>query len=131
MKSLADLTVTTKAVERTAEAIGQDILEHQQQQIRPPSNWIARRGRTAHSHSLHPDRRHWCTRDHRRNARPARQTTRPAAATREAKLGCVFTQTEPTPKVVRSETKTPPATSAPLNAEEFGLRIYTEAWRRG
>ena len=34
LKLLADLTVTTKAVERTAEAIGWDILAQQQQEIR-------------------------------------------------------------------------------------------------
>jgi hypothetical protein len=34
LKLLADLTVTAKAVERTAEAIGRDILAHHQQEIR-------------------------------------------------------------------------------------------------
>jgi len=54
------------------------------------------------------------------------------AHTREVKLGCVFTQTTTNPegRPVRDEDSTT-YTAAIETAEEFGLRIYTEAWRRG
>jgi len=39
LKLLADLTVTTKAVERTAEAVGRDILAKQHKRSAVPSNW--------------------------------------------------------------------------------------------
>jgi len=54
------------------------------------------------------------------------------ARTRECKLGCVFTQT-----AVDKDgwaTREPDSTTyvgAVETAEEFGFRIYTEAWRRG
>ena len=52
--------------------------------------------------------------------------------TREVKLGCVFTQTtaDPEGRPVRDQDSTT-YTVAIETAEEFGLRIYTEAWRRG
>jgi hypothetical protein len=54
------------------------------------------------------------------------------AHTREAKLGCVFTQTatDREGRPVRDEDSTT-YTGGIETAEEFGLRIYTEAWRRG
>ena len=54
------------------------------------------------------------------------------AHTREAKLGCVFTQTstDPQGRPVRDPDSTP-YVGAIETAEEFGLRLYTEAWRRG
>jgi hypothetical protein len=54
------------------------------------------------------------------------------AHTREAKLSCVFTQTTTDSKgrPVRDEDSTTYA-AAIETAEEFGLRLYTEAWRRG
>ena len=56
----------------------------------------------------------------------------PPARTREAKLGCVFTQTttDKEGRPVRDEDSTT-YTAAIETAEEFGLRLYTEAWRRG
>lgn len=54
------------------------------------------------------------------------------AHTREVKLGCVFTQTA-TDKEGRP-VRDPDSTTyvaAIESAEEFGLRLYTEAWRRG
>lgn len=54
------------------------------------------------------------------------------AKTREAKLGCVFTQTgtDEEGRPVRDEDSTS-YVGAIETAEEFGLRIYTEGWRRG
>ena len=55
-----------------------------------------------------------------------------SAQTREVKLGSVFTQTttDREGRPVRDEDTTSYA-GAIETAEEFGLRIYTEAWRRG
>lgn len=54
------------------------------------------------------------------------------ARTREVKLACVFTQTttDERGRPVRDEHSTT-YTGAIETAEEFGLRLYTEAWRRG
>lgn len=55
-----------------------------------------------------------------------------SARTREVKLGCVFTQTATDPEgfPVRDENSTS-YVAAIETAEAFGLRLYTEAWRRG
>jgi hypothetical protein len=54
------------------------------------------------------------------------------AHTREVKLGCVFTQTttDKDGHPVRDEESTS-YTAAIETAEQFGLRLYNEAWRRG
>jgi len=54
------------------------------------------------------------------------------AHTREVKLGCIFTQTttDKEGRPVRDEYSTT-YTAAIETAEEFGVRLYTEAWRRG
>ena len=54
------------------------------------------------------------------------------ARTREAKLGCVFTQAHIDKKgrPIREEASTT-YTGAIETAEEFGKRIYREAWKRG
>jgi hypothetical protein len=54
------------------------------------------------------------------------------ARTREVKIGAVFTQTttDQEGRPVRDEASTT-YTAAIENAEEFGPRIYTEAWERG
>jgi hypothetical protein len=63
--------------------------------------------------------------------RPGRTPDQPAR-TRECKLGAVFTQTTVDDKgrPVRDENSTT-YVGAIKTAEEFGLRIYTEAWNRG
>ena len=133
MKLLADLEVTTKSVERTAEAIGENIAARQQQEIQRavqldlpivlgqavprlyvqmdgtgipvvPKETVGRQGKT--------------------EGQPSH--------TREVKLGCVFTQTtwdeEGFP--IRDPDSTT-YTGAVESAEEFGKRIYLEAWNRG
>jgi hypothetical protein len=54
------------------------------------------------------------------------------AHTRECKLGCVFTQTtvDDEGRPIRDPGSTT-YTGAIETAEDFGPRIYTEAWRRG
>ena len=54
------------------------------------------------------------------------------AHTREVKIGCVFTQTtlDRDGRPVRDEESTS-YVAAIETAEQFGLRLYTEAWRRG
>jgi hypothetical protein len=132
MKLLADLEVTTKSVERTAEAIGEDIATREQAEIQRAKQLdlpmvmgepmpilyvqmdatgipvvkketVGRQGKDGH---------------------PARH--------RDVKLGCVFTQT--TWDQEGYAIRDPDSTSyvgAIETAEEFGKRIYLEAWKRG
>jgi hypothetical protein len=133
MEWLAGLEVTAKAVERTAEAIGADIAARQQREIRRakqldlplvvgaviPFLYIQIDGTNVPVVAAETEGRHG-----RVEGQPAH--------TREVKLGCVFTQTklDPEGRPIRD----PGSTSyvgAIETADEFGLRIYTEAWRRG
>jgi hypothetical protein len=132
IKRLADLEVTTKNVERTAEAIGEDIAVGERAEIQRArqldlpivlgkpipilyvemdatgipvvkKETVGRQGKDGH---------------------PARH--------RDVKVGCVFTQ-----KSWDAEgyaTRDPDSTTyvgAIETAEEFGKRIYLEAWKRG
>ena len=130
---LAGLDVTAKAVERTAEAIGEDIASSEQEQIQRAmqldlpivvgepipilyvqmdgtgvpvvkKETVGRKGKTA-GQPVH---------------------------TREVKLGCVFTQTgwDSEGYAIR-DTDSTTYTGAIETAEEFGKRIYLEAWNRG
>jgi hypothetical protein len=133
MKLLADLEVTTKSVERTAEAIGEDIAARQRREMQRavqldlpivlgkpvrilyvqmdgtgipvvPKETVGRQGKT--------------------EGQPSH--------TREVKLGCVFTQT--TCDQEGYPIRDPDSTTyigAVETAEEFGKRIYLEAWDRG
>ncbi|PYT96257.1 MAG: hypothetical protein DMG38_24440 [Acidobacteria bacterium] len=70
---------------------------------------------------------------HGLHSRPtAAKTDGQLAHTREAKLGCVFTQTtvdeEGYPLRGKASTS---YVGAIENCEEFGRRLYAEAWRRG
>lgn len=133
MKLLADLEVTTKAVERTAEAIGESIAAREQLEIQKAiqldlpvvmgepipilyvqmdgtgvpvvkKETVGRKGKTA--------------------GQPAH--------TREVKLGCVFTQTtwDPDGFAIRDADSTT-YTGAIETADLFGKRLYLEAWNRG
>ena len=133
MKLLADLEVTTKAVERTAEAIGADIAQGEQQQIQRavqldlpvivgepvPILYVQMDGTGVPVVKKETVGRHGKT-----DGQPAH--------TREVKLGCVFTQTtwdqEGFP--IRDPDSTT-YTGAIETAEEFGKRLYLEAWKRG
>ena len=133
LELLAGLQVTTKAVERQAEAIGTDIAHKEQAQtkrakqlelpqvISPavPVLYIEMDGT-----QVPMVRSELEDRAGRVEGQPAR--------TREVKLGCVFTQTtsDQQGRPVRDEDSTT-YTGAIESAEEFGHRLYSEAWERG
>ena len=133
MKLLAGLEVNAKAVERTAEGIGGDIAAREQQQIERalqlalpilvgepiPILYIEMDGT-----GVPVVRKETEGRKGKTDGEPAH--------TREAKLGCVFTQTscdrEGFP--IRDPESTT-YTGAIETAEEFGRRLYQEVWNRG
>ena len=133
MKLLAGLEVNAKAVERTAEAIGGDIARREQQQIQRalqldlpvlvgepiPILYIEMDGTGV------PVVR-------KETAGRKGKTNGELAHTREAKLGCVFTQASCDKEgfPVRDPDSTT-YTGAIETAEEFGRRLYREAWNRG
>jgi hypothetical protein len=133
IKQLAGLEVTTKAVERTAEAIGADIGARQQEEIDramqlhlpitigPPICvlYIEIDGTGVPVVKAETEGRRG-----KIDGQPAH--------TREAKLGCVFTQTsvDEQGRPVRDEASTT-YVGAIETAEQFGRRIYWEAWQRG
>jgi hypothetical protein len=133
MKLLANLTVTTKTVERTAEAIGEDIERRQQQELnravqlelaipigpRIPLLYVEMDGSGVPVVRKESE------------GRQGKQDGQPAH-TREAKLGCVFSQTSVDKEghPVRDEDSTT-YVGAIESCEEFGRRLYAEAWRRG
>ncbi len=130
---LAGLSVTTKAVERTAEAIGADIEIRQQGELaqalqmtlpiplgpRIPILYVEMDGTGVPVVGKET------------KGRAGKQHGQPAH-TREVKLGCVFTQTTVNEEgyPVRDEDSTT-YVGAIETAEEFGRRLYAEAWRRG
>ena len=133
LELLAGLEVTAKAVERHAEAIGADIAAGEQAEIQRakqldlpevcapsvPVFYIEMDGTGVPVAKVETEGR-------------AGKLEGQPAHTREVKLGCVFTQTttDQEGRPVRDEDSTT-YTAAIETAEEFGLRIYTEAWRRG
>lgn len=133
LKFLAGLTVTTKAVERTAETIGEEIERQQQQELkralqlelpipigsRIPVLYVEMDGTGIPVVRKETE------------GRAGKQDDQPAH-TREAKLGCLFTQTKVDEEgyPVRDEASTT-YVGAIESCEEFGRRLYAEAWRRG
>jgi hypothetical protein len=133
IKLLAGLEVTAKAVERTAEAIGEDIEARQQTDIQrarqlhlpvvagPPIPYLY----------VQMDGTQVFVVKSETEGRAGRTPGQPAR-TRECKLGAVFTQTtaDDQGRPVRDEHSTT-YVGAIESAEAFGLRLYTEAWNRG
>jgi hypothetical protein len=133
IKVLAGLEVTAKSVERTAEAIGADIAAGEQCQIRKavqldlpvivgepiPILYVQMDGTGVPVVKKETEGRQGKT-----EGQPAH--------TREVKLGCVFTQTswDKEGYPIRDPDSTT-YTGAIETAEEFGKRIYLEAWNRG
>jgi len=131
MKLLAGLEVTTKAVERTAEAIGEDIGRREGEQIQQamqldlpvvvgepiPVLYVQMDGTGVPVTKAERG-------EGKLEGEPAR--------TREVKLGCVFTQTsyDPQGHAIRDPDSTT-YTGAIETAAEFGKRLYAEAWNRG
>jgi len=133
MKVLADLEVTTKAVERTAEAIGADIEQREQQQIQRAvqldlpvvvGEMIPILHIQMDATGIPVVKAETTGRQGKTDEQPAR--------TREVKLGCVFTQTtwDEEGYPIRDSGSTT-YTGAIETAEQFGKRIYLEAWKRG
>ncbi len=133
MELLAGLEVTAKAVERTAEAIGEDIAQTEQQQIQRavqldlpmvvgepvPILYVQMDGT-----GVPVVKKETLGRKGKTDGQPAH--------TREVKLGCVFTQTtwDKDGYALRDPASTT-YTGAIETAEEFGKRLYLEAWNRG
>jgi hypothetical protein len=132
MELLAGLSLTTKAVERTAEAVGEDIEVRQQGELRRalqlalpipmgpriPILYVEMDGTGIPV--VHKETEGRVGKD----GQPAH--------TREAKLGCVFTQTTVDEEgyPLRDEASTS-YVGAIESCEEFGRRLYAEAWQRG
>ena len=133
IKLLAGLEVTTKAVERAAEAIGGDIAHREQQEIQRavqldlpivigepvPMLYVQMDGTGVPVVKKETEGRKG-------------KMDGQSAHTREAKLGCVFTQTgwDEEGFAIRDPGSTT-YTGAIENAEQFGKRLYVEAWKRG
>ena len=133
IKLLAGLEVTTKAVERTAEAIGEDSAGHEQQEIQRavqldlpiilgvpvPMLYVQMDGT-----GVPVVKKETQGRKGKTEGQPAH--------TREAKLGCLFTQTawDEDGFAIRDPDSTT-YVGAIETAEEFGKRLYVEAWKRG
>ena len=133
MELLADLEVTAKAVERVTETIGADIARRQQEAIQRTMQLELP---VAVGQSI---RTMYVQMDGTGLPMVAKETQGRAgkgddgrAHTREAKLGCVFTQTtvDDQGRPLRDEQSTT-YTGAIETAAAFSRRIYTEAHQRG
>ena len=132
LQLLAGLEVTTKAVERQAEALGADLAAQEQEEIQRclqlelpqvggpeiPVLYVEMDGTGVPMVSSETE------------GRTGKQNE--PARTREVKLGCVFTQTTAggQGRAARQEGSTT-YTGGIETAEAFGRRIYVEAHRRG
>ena len=126
---LAGLEVTTKAVERTAEAIGDDIAHDQRQEMQRAVQLDLPIvvGQPVPILYVHMDGTGVPVVKKETEGRKGKTEGQPAH-TREAKLGCVFTQTSWDKKgyPIRDPDSTTYA-GAIETAEEFGKRLYVEA----
>jgi len=134
IKVLAGLEVTAKEVERTAEAIGEDVRAREQQQIQRGFQLhlpAARGEKNIPILYIEMDGTGVPVVKKEAQGRVGKTPGQPAH-TREAKLGCVFTQTHCDQQgyPLRDPDSTT-YTGAIESAEEFGKRIFLEAWRRG
>jgi len=130
LKELASLEVTAKQVERVSEQLGQ-----QAESWRPTACPASDPSQGMVPQSLP---RLYIAYDgtgvpvvpRETEGRAGKQS--PQAKTREAKIGCLFTQTtlDQQGRPVRDEASTT-YVGAIATAETFGLRLYTEALRRG
>ena len=133
MRVLAGLEVTAKSVERTAEAIGAEIAQGEQEEIQQalqldlpvmvsepiPILYVQMDGT-----GVPVVKKETVGRQGKTEGQPPH--------TREVKLGCVFTQTTWDKKgyPIRNPGSTT-YTGAVETAEGFGKRLYREAWKRG
>jgi hypothetical protein len=134
MQMLAGLEVTAKSVERTAEAIGADIAAGEQREIHSAMqlDLPVVIGNPIPVLYVEMDGTGVPVVQRETEGRKGKTDGQPAH-TREAKLGCVFTQTTWDNKkgyAIRDPDSTT-YTGAIETAEEFGRRLYIEAWKRG
>ena len=133
MKLLADLEVTTKAVERTAEAIGADIAarEHEEIHRAVQLDLPIVIGKPIPFLYMQVDGTGVPVVKKETVGRAGKTEGQPAH-TREAKLGCVFTQTtwDKEGYAIRDPGSTT-YVGAIETAQEFGPRFYLEACKRG
>jgi len=133
MKLLAGLEVTAKSVERVAEDIGADIAQREQQEIdravqldlpiiggEPVSILYIEMDGTG----VPVVKKETAGRKGKIDGLPSH--------TREVKLGCVFTQTKwDAEGYAIRDPDSSTYTGSIENAEQFGQRLYVEAWNRG
>ena len=133
MKLLAGLEVTTKAVERTAEAIGADIAAREQERIQRAMQLDLPMviGEPVPILYVQMDGTGIPVVKKETVGRPGKTEGQPAH-TREVKLGCVFTQSKSDEDgyPIRDLDSTT-YVGAIESAQEFGKRLYLEAWNRG
>ena len=133
LKLLADLELTTKAVERTAEAIGDHIAAREQEEIQRAMQLdlpiIV--GEPVQTMYVQMDGTGVPVVKQETVGRQGKTAGQPAH-TREAKLGCVFTQTtSDTEGFPIRDLDSTTYSGAIETAGEFGKRMYLEAWKRG
>lgn len=130
---LAGIEVTAKAVERQSEAIGADIETGQQTAIHRAKQLDLPTvcGPAVPVLYVELDGTGIPTVNAETAGRLGRSEGQPAH-TREVKLGCCFTQTTTAQEgyPIRDEDSTS-YVAAIESAEAFGLRLYSEVWRRG
>src|ERR1017187_4087852 len=133
MKVLADLEVTAKSVERTAEALGADIAQREQKESQQalPLPLPTVTGKPIPILYVQMDGTGVPVVKKETVGRQGKIEGQPAH-TREVKLGCVFTQTtwDKQGYPIRAPDSTT-YTGAVETADEFGRRLYREAWKRG
>jgi hypothetical protein len=133
LELLAGLEVNAKSVERTAESVGQDLARQKQEEIQRavqldlpivvgesvPILYVEMDGT-----GVPVVKKETLGRKGKQDGLPAH--------TREVKLGCVFTQThwDEDGYAIR-DPDTTTYVGAIETAENFGKRLYVEAWRRG
>ncbi|MGO9273346.1 MAG: hypothetical protein ACLQOO_24435 [Terriglobia bacterium] len=130
LELLAGVKVTTKAIERQAEAIGAEIAAQEQEEIRQGVQLELPQvpGPEIPVLYIEMDATGVPVVASQTEGRPGKEGEQ--ARTRDAKLGCVFTQTTVKGRPVRDEASTT-STGGIETAEEFGRRIYVEACHRG
>jgi hypothetical protein len=133
MELLAGLEVTAKGVERTAEAIGADIAKREQQEIgrAVQLDLPVAAGEPVSILYIEMDGTGVPVVKKETLGRQGKNEGQPAH-TREVKLGCAFTQTKWDEEgyPIRDPDSTT-YVGAIETAEEFGKRLYVEAWKRG
>jgi hypothetical protein len=129
MELLAGLEVSTKAVERTAEAIGENVAACEQRAAQLDLPIII--GEPVPILYVQMDGTGVPVVKKETMGRKGKSAGQPAH-TREVKLGCVFTQTkwDEEGRAIRDPDSTT-YTGAIETADEFGKRLYVEAWKRG